>query len=89
MHDLLQAVREEAIATNINTGGAAYAYVAQEIRKDARAGAEKGNYVVTDFPHAERSGALQALKMQGFNAGFDNESHGSIWVSWVPRHPRQ
>lgn len=85
---LLTLIREETIAANAAAGGEAYKYVTEQMLLDARSGAHSGKYTVTDFPREERVGALAALQMQGFSAGFENESHAVIYVYWCPRHPR-
>jgi hypothetical protein len=85
---LLTLIREETIVANAAAGGEAYKYVTEQMLIDARSGAHSGKYLVTDFPQTERTGALLALQMQGFNAGFQDESHRVIYVYWQPRHPR-
>lgn len=85
---LLALIREESIAVNARLAGDAYEYLTDEILRDARLGAECGVYSVTNYSHDKRQDALLALQLQGFDARFENESHGSISVSWLPRHPR-
>lgn len=85
---LLTLIREETIAANAATGGEAYKYVTEQILLDARSGAHSGKYTVNDYPREEREGAVKALQMQGFNAGFENEAHMVIYAYWCPRYPR-
>lgn len=85
---LLNIIREEAITINVRDGGEAYKYVTEQMLHDAKSGAHEGHYALTDFVVAEREPTVMALKLQGFNCCFQNESHRDIWVSWLPKHPR-
>lgn len=85
---LLTLIREHAIVANVAAGGEAYRVVTEAMREDAISGCSQGGYFVKDYPIEERNGTLNALKLQGFNTHFTDESQGTIWVSWLPKHPR-
>lgn len=85
---LLTLIREHAIVANVAAGGEAYKVVTEGMQKDAISGHSQGEYFVKDYSSEERNGTLNALKLQGFNTHFTDESYGTIWVSWLPKHPR-
>jgi hypothetical protein len=85
---LLTLIRENAILANIEKAGDAYKFLTEAIHHDAKSGACYGEYSVADYPQEQRLAALKAIKLQGFNALFKDESNAHIWVSWMPKHPR-
>lgn len=85
---LLTLIREEAIATNVQTAGEAYKHITAGMRKDARTGITQGIYRVEEFSAVEANAAVQALKLQGFDAHFNDESRFLVWVSWLPKPTR-
>lgn len=85
---LLTLIREDAILANIKEAGDAYKSLTEAIHHDAKSGAYDGEYSVADYSQEQRLAALKAIKLQGFNAYFKDESHAYIWASWMPKHPR-
>lgn len=85
---LLTLIREQAIHANVQQAGEAYKYLTEAIQKDAKNGANRGQYSVEQFNHVERTTSVKALQLQGFQADFTDESHRDVFVSWLPRHPR-
>lgn len=82
---LLNIIREEAIVTNIQKGNEAWKLITACMQTAAKGGEHQVRITVSSQNPQEVEASIQALKLQGFYASYEDEGHRQVNVSWMPR----
>lgn len=82
---LLNIIREEAIVANVEKGNDAWKMITACMQTAAKAGNHDVRITVTSQNPQEVEASIQALKLMGFYASYQDEGHRDVNVSWMPR----